>query len=261
MQLIKNANLLVDGELKQHDVLIDGQTIAQVAETITPPTAEVFDANGAFLTNGLVDVHVHFREPGFTYKETIASGSAAAARGGFTTVVAMPNLNPVPDSPERVAQQVALNAKNGVVHVAQYGAISAGLTDQTVSDIAGMSAAGAVAFSNDGKGVQTADTMLQAMTAAASVHKPLVAHLEDDSLLHGGVMNAGATANKLQLPGITGLAESAQLARDLVLAQATGVHYHVAHISTQTSVELVRLAKAQGVHVTAEVSPHHLLLA
>ena len=165
MQLIKNANLLVDGELKQHDVLIDGQTITQVAETITAPTAEVFDANGAFLTNGLVDVHVHFREPGFTYKETIASGSAAAARGGFTTVVAMPNLNPVPDSPERVAQQVALNAKNGVVHVAQYGAISAGLTDQTVSDIAGMSAAGAVAFSNDGKGVQTADTMLQAMAA------------------------------------------------------------------------------------------------
>lgn len=261
MQLIKNANLLVDGELKQHDVLIDGQKIAQVAETITAPTAKVFDANGAFLTNGLVDVHVHFREPGFTYKETIASGSAAAARGGFTTVVAMPNLNPVPDSPERVAQQVALNAKNGVVHVEQYGAISAGLTDQTVSDIAGMSAAGAVAFSNDGKGVQTADTMLQAMTAAASVNKPLVAHLEDDSLLHGGVMNAGETANKLQLPGITGLAESAQLARDLVLAQATGVHYHVAHISTKTSVELVRLAKAQGVHVTAEVSPHHLLLA
>jgi len=114
MQLIKNANLLVDGELKQHDVLIDGQKIAQVAETITAPTAKVFDANGAFLTNGLVDVHVHFREPGFTYKETIASGSAAAARGGFTTVVAMPNLNPVPDSPERVAQQVALMPKMGL---------------------------------------------------------------------------------------------------------------------------------------------------
>lgn len=261
MQLIKNANLLIDGQLKPRDVLIDGQKIVQVAETITAPGAAVFDAKGAFLSNGLVDVHVHFREPGFDYKETIATGSAAAARGGFTTVVAMPNLNPVPDNPARVAQQVALNAKNGVVHVAQYGAISSGLTDQVISDIDGMAAAGAVAFSNDGKGVQTADTMLQAMTAAARVHKPLVAHLEDDSLLHGGVMNAGETANKLQLPGITGLAESAQLARDLVIAQATGVHYHVAHISTATSVELVRLAKAQGVNVTAEVSPHHLLLA
>lgn len=261
MQLIKNAKVLIAGKLVQRDVLIDGQKIAQVAENITSAEAEVFDAKGAFLTNGLVDVHVHFREPGFEYKETIATGSAAAARGGFTTVVAMPNLNPVPDNAARVASQVALNEANGVVHVAQYGAISAGLTEQTISDIAGMSAAGAVAFSNDGKGVQTADTMLQAMQAAARVNKPLVAHLEDDSLLHGGVMNAGDTAQSLGLPGITGLAESAQLARDLVIAQATGVHYHVAHISTKTSVNLVRIAKSQGVRVTAEVSPHHLLLA
>ncbi len=261
MQLIKNAKVLIAGKLVQRDVLIDGQKIAQVAENITSAEAEVFDAKGAFLTNGLVDVHVHFREPGFKYKETIATGSAAAARGGFTTVVAMPNLNPVPDNAARVASQVALNEANGVVHVAQYGAISAGLTEQTISDIAGMSAAGAVAFSNDGKGVQTADTMLQAMQAAARVNKPLVAHLEDDSLLHGGVMNAGDTAQSLGLPGITGLAESAQLARDLVIAQATGVHYHVAHISTKTSVNLVRIAKSQGVRVTAEVSPHHLLLA
>ena len=261
MQLIKNAKVLIAGKLVQRDVLIAGQKIAQVAENITSAEAEVFEANGAFLTNGLVDVHVHFREPGFEYKETIATGSAAAARGGFTTVVAMPNLNPVPDNAARVASQVALNEANGVVHVAQYGAISAGLTDQTISDIAGMSAAGAVAFSNDGKGVQTADTMLQAMQAAARVNKPLVAHLEDDSLLHGGVMNAGDTAQSLGLPGITGLAESAQLARDLVIAQATGVHYHVAHISTKTSVNLVRIAKSQGVRVTAEVSPHHLLLA
>lgn len=261
MQLIKNAKILVDGKLATRDVLVDGKKIAQVAENITMRTADIIEANGAFLTSGLVDVHVHFREPGFEYKETIATGSAAAARGGFTTVIAMPNLNPVPDSAERVAQQVALNQTSGVVHVAQYGAISADLTNTAVSDIVGMSSAGAVAFSNDGKGVQTADTMLQAMIAAADVNKPLVAHLEDDSLLHGGVMNAGEAAKNLELPGITGLAESAQLARDLVLAQATGVHYHVAHISTKTSVELVRIAKSQGVRVTAEVSPHHLLLA
>lgn len=260
MQRIKQAKILIDGELVTRDVLIDGKTITRVAEHIESDV-ETIDAKGAFLSAGLVDVHVHFREPGFEYKETIATGSAAAARGGFTTVIAMPNLNPVPDTPARLAKQIALNQGSAAVHVAQYGAVSSDLTATAISDIVGMSQAGAAAFSNDGKGVQTADTMLQAMQAAAQANKPLVAHLEDDSLLHGGVMNAGAQAEKIGLPGITGLAESSQLARDLVLAKATGVHYHVAHISTKASVDLVRIAKQQGVKVTAEVSPHHLLLA
>lgn len=261
MTVIKNARVLLNDELVQRDVQFKDGKIVSVSKLIDDTNDRYFDAKQAFLSAGLIDVHVHFREPGFEYKETIATGSKAAARGGFTTVIAMPNLNPVPDNPKLLADQIQRNTDNGLIHIAQYGAISANLTATKISDIKGMADAGATAFTNDGKGVQTADTMLQAMQAAASVNKPLAAHLEDDSLLHGGVMNAGATAKKLELPGITGLAESTQLARDLVLAKATGVHYHVAHISTKESVALVRMAKAAGVNVTAEVSPHHLLLA
>ncbi|GMA68800.1 dihydroorotase [Leuconostoc litchii] len=261
MQLIKNAQILLENQLITKDVLIDQGKINKVSDHIDYANAEVFEANGLFLSAGLIDVHVHFREPGYEYKETIRSGSQAAARGGFTTVIAMPNLNPVPDSEEKINAQILLNKANGLVHIEQYGALSNGLTSTHVTNIEGMSNAGAKAFTNDGKGVQTADTMLQAMIAAKHVNKPLAAHLEDNTLIHSGVMNAGQIAERLALPGITGLAESTQLARDLVLARATGVHYHVAHISTKESVSLVRMAKKEGVHVTAEVSPHHLLLS
>ncbi|MDC2816574.1 dihydroorotase [Leuconostoc suionicum] len=261
MQLIKNAKILWNNQLIPRDILIDKGIIQKISDHLESNAATTFDAKGAFLSTGLVDVHVHFREPGFEYKETINSGSKAAARGGFTTVIAMPNLNPVPDNEEKITNQIARNKQNGVIHIEQYGAISNNLTSTQVTNIKGMSTAGAKAFTNDGKGVQTANTMLQAMVAAASVNKPLAAHLEDDTLVHDGVMNEGEASIKLALPGITGLAESSQLARDLVLAKATGVHYHVAHISTKESVELVRIAKHEGVHVTAEVSPHHLLLS
>ncbi|MCT4383317.1 dihydroorotase [Leuconostoc suionicum] len=261
MQLIKNAKILWNNQLVPRDILIDKGIIQMISDHLENNAATTFDAKGAFLSTGLVDVHVHFREPGFEYKETINSGSKAAARGGFTTVIAMPNLNPVPDNEEKITNQIARNKQNGVIHIEQYGAISNNLTSTQVTNIKGMSTAGAKAFTNDGKGVQTANTMLQAMVAAASVNKPLAAHLEDDTLVHDGVMNEGEASIKLALPGITGLAESSQLARDLVLAKATGVHYHVAHISTKESVELVRIAKHEGVHVTAEVSPHHLLLS
>lgn len=262
MLLIKNAKILSDNQQTiQRDILIQDGTIQEIGDNLSDAQADVFDAQGHFLTPGLVDVHVHFREPGFEYKETIQTGSLAAARGGFTTVMAMPNLNPVPDDQAKLAAQIARNQENSVIHVEQIGAISKDLTDHTINDIQGMTEAGAIAFSNDGKGVQTADTMLQAMTAAAKAKRPLIAHLEDDTLLHGGVMNDGEVSQQLDLPGITGLAESSQLARDLVIAKVTGVHYHVAHISTKESVALVRMAKTQGVHVTAEVSPHHLLLS
>ncbi|MCO6183864.1 dihydroorotase [Leuconostoc fallax] len=262
MLLIKNAKILSDNQQTiQRDILIQDGTIQEIGDNLSDAQADVFDAQGHFLTPGLVDVHVHFREPGFEYKETIQTGSLAAARGGFTTVMAMPNLNPVPDDQAKLAAQIARNQENSVIHVEQIGAISKDLTDHTINDIQGMTEAGAIAFSNDGKGVQTADTMLQAMTAAAKAKRPLIAHLEDDTLLHGGVMNDGEVSQQLGLPGITGLAESSQLARDLVIAKVTGVHYHVAHISTKESVALVRMAKSQGVHVTAEVSPHHLLLS
>lgn len=262
MLLIKNAKILSDNQQTiQRDILIQDGMIQEIGNNLSDAQADVFDAQGHFLTPGLVDVHVHFREPGFEYKETIQTGSLAAARGGFTTVMAMPNLNPVPDDQAKLAAQIARNQENSVIHVEQIGAISKDLTDHTINDIQGMTEAGAIAFSNDGKGVQTADTMLQAMTAAAKAKRPLIAHLEDDTLLHGGVMNDGEVSQQLGLPGITGLAESSQLARDLVIAKVTGVHYHVAHISTKESVALVRMAKSQGVHVTAEVSPHHLLLS
>ena len=172
----------------------------------------------------------------------------------------MPNLNPVPATQAAFQQIKANNEANGRVHIYQYAAISEGLIAEDVSDMAALAADGAIAFTNDGKGVQTAATMLTAMQAAAKVHRPLVAHVEDESLVNGGVMNLGTRSRELGLPGIDPLAESSQLARDLVIAKATGVHYHVAHISTKESVNLVRFAKSQGVHVTAEVSPHHLLL-
>lgn len=259
--LIKNAQIIVENsDLTQTDVLVRDGRIAEIAPKLTIKADKVIDAKGALLTPGLIDIHVHFREPGFEYKETIATGSYAAARGGFTTVAAMPNLDPVPSTVEAFNQVKGLNEKNGIINVAQYAAISAGLTADEVSDIAGLADAGAVAFTNDGKGVQTAATMRDAMKLAASVDRPLVAHVEDESLVNGGVMNLGARSEELGLPGIDPLAESSQLARDLVIAKATGVHYHVAHISTAESVELVRIAKQQCVKVSAEVSPHHLLL-
>ena len=259
--LIKQAHLLVhDNELKLQDVLISEGKIAEIADEITTPATRTIDAQGALLTPGLVDVHVHFREPVFAYKETVATGSQAAARGGFTTVLAMPNLDPVPATPAAFTQIKANNEANGRVHIYQYAAISEGLTSADVSDMEALAADGAIAFTNDGKGVQTAATMLTAMQAAAKVKRPLVAHVEDESLVNGGVMNLGKRSKELGLPGIDPLAESSQLARDLVIAKATGVHYHVAHISTKESVDLVRIAKSQGVQVTAEVSPHHLLL-
>ncbi|GEP74369.1 dihydroorotase [Weissella thailandensis] len=259
--LIKQAHLLVhDNELKLQDVLISEGKIAEIADEITTPATRTIDAQGALLTPGLVDVHVHFREPGFAYKETVATGSQAAARGGFTTVLAMPNLDPVPATPAAFTQIKDNNEANGRVHIYQYAAISEGLTSADVSDMEALAADGAIAFTNDGKGVQTAATMLTAMQAAAKVKRPLVAHVEDESLVNGGVMNLGKRSKELGLPGIDPLAESSQLARDLVIAKATGVHYHVAHISTKESVDLVRCAKSQGVQVTAEVSPHHLLL-
>ncbi len=258
--LFKQVQIVEADQVVTRDVLVTDDTITAVAPQLDVTADRVIQATGQLLTPGLVDIHVHFREPGFEYKETIATGSRAAARGGFTTVAAMPNLNPVPATLSAFETVQARNQAAGVVHIAQYGAISEGLTADEIGDLPALAAAGAIAFTNDGKGVQTAATMLDAMTAAAKVNRPLVAHVEDESLVRGGVMNLGARSAELGLPGINPLAESAQLARDLMLAQATGVHYHVAHLSTKESVALVRLAKQNGIHVTAEVSPHHLLL-
>lgn len=221
---------------------------------------EVYDAKGQLITPGLVDVHVHLREPGFTYKETIEAGSKAAARGGFTTVCAMPNLNPVPDTAEKLKNVYNLIKQNAVVKVLQYAPITENLRSEVLVDQEALIAEGAFAFTNDGVGVQTAGTMYLAMKEAAKNKKALVAHTEDESLLFGGVMHAGKKAEELGLPGILSVTESSQIARDLLLAEATGVHYHVCHVSTKESVRVIRDAKKAGIHVTAEVSPHHLIL-
>lgn len=254
--LIKHA--VINGRCQ--DILIQDGQIQKIARGIETAADEEINVQGATAIPGLIDVHVHFREPGLTYKETIETGSHAAAHGGFTTVMTMPNVKPVVDTADKVAAQVALNQENSLVKIAQYGALSANLVGQGAADLKAMAQAGAMAFSNDGHGVQDAQTMLEAMKAAKAADRVISAHLEDDSLIQGGVINAGPTADRLGLPGMTGLSESTQLARDLVMAKETGVRYHVAHISTKESVAQVRLAKQMGLNVTAEVSPHHLFL-
>ncbi|EPB3001079.1 dihydroorotase [Enterococcus hirae] len=260
--LIKNGQINTrKNETTPAEIWIENGKIKAIGEGFSEAEFdEVFDAKGQLITPGLVDVHVHLREPGFTYKETIAAGTKAAARGGFTTVCAMPNLNPVPDTPEKLEQVYDLIKRDAVVKVLQYTPITENLRSEVLVDQEAMIKAGAFAFTNDGVGVQTAGTMYQAMKEAAKNNKALVAHTEDESLLFGGVMHAGDKAKELGLPGILSVTESSQIARDLLLAEATGVHYHVCHVSTKESVRVIRDAKKAGIQVTAEVSPHHLIL-
>ncbi len=260
--LIKNGQINTrKNETAPAEIWIENGKIKAIGEGFSEAEFdEVFDAKGQLITPGLVDVHVHLREPGFTYKETIAAGTKAAARGGFTTVCAMPNLNPVPDTPEKLEQVYDLIKRDAVVKVLQYAPITENLRSEVLVDQEAMIKGGAFAFTNDGVGVQTAGTMYQAMKEAAKNNKALVAHTEDESLLFGGVMHAGDKAKELGLPGILSVTESSQIARDLLLAEATGVHYHVCHVSTKESVRVIRDAKKAGIHVTAEVSPHHLIL-
>lgn len=261
--LIKGGRCFVDGRLVDTDVLIKDGKIQALGKNLVAEDSvnKLIDASGKLVAPGLVDVHVHFRDPGLTYKETVETGSKAAAHGGFTTVGAMPNVDPVPDTPEKMQQMIKHNQQTGVVHVAQYSSVTVNRQGDQSVDFQAMKDAGAFAFSNDGSGIQTAGTMYRAMEGAAKVGLPLAAHVEDNSLLFGGVMTAGKRSKELGLPGAPSVSESAQVARDLVLAKATGVHYHICHVSTKESVELVRLAKKEGVNVTCEVTPHHLLLA
>ena len=208
---------------------------------------------------GFCDVHVHFREPGFSYKETIASGSRAAARGGYTDVCTMPNLNPVPDSAEHLRRQQELIGRDACIHVHPYGAITLGQKGEQLADLAAM-AGSCIAFSDDGRGVQSDELMRRAMEEAKRLGKMIVAHCEVNDLLRGGYIHDGSYAAAHGHRGICSESEWQQIARDLKLAKETGCAYHVCHISTKESVEIIRGAKAEGVNVTCETGPHYLLM-
>ena len=218
-----------------------------------------FDNDKYFVFPGFCDVHVHFREPGFSYKETIASGSAAAAHGGYTAVCTMPNLDPVPDSAEHLQVQLDAIKRGAAIRVLPYGAITVGEKGEKLADMEAMSDK-VCAFSDDGKGVQNDEMMREAMAAAKRLGKIIAAHCEDNSLLFGGYIHDGEYARMHGHRGISSASEYKQIERDLRLAEETGCAYHVCHISTKESVELIRQAKAHGVNVTCETAPHYLVL-
>lgn len=261
--LIQHGQVYTGGRLVKSDVLITDGRIQAIGQELVDPSSvdQVIDATDLLVSPGLVDVHVHYRDPGLTQKETIKTGSMAAAHGGFTTVGAMPNVDPVPDTPNKIAYMVERNHTDGVVHIKQYASITMGRLSDDLVDYEGVKIAGAFALSNDGNGVQLAGTMYKAMQGAAKAGLPIAAHVEDESLLFGGKMTLSERSQELGIPGAPSVSESAQVARDLVLANDTGVQYHICHVSTKESLAMVKFAKEKGVNVTCEASPHHLLLS
>ena len=230
-----------------------------VCSSLSAPGLSGFDSSEYVIFPGFCDVHVHFREPGFSYKETIATGSRAAARGGYTAVCTMPNLNPVPDSVEHLEVQRRLIEETACIHIYPYGAITVGEQGEALSDLEGM-APDVVGFSDDGRGVQSDDLMRQAMLRAKALGKPIVAHCEVNSLLRGGYIHDGDYAKAHGHRGICSESEWGQIARDLQLVKETGCAYHVCHVSTKESVALIRKAKAEGLDVTCETGPHYLVM-
>ncbi len=260
-KLIKNGRLLTEnGELLQKDILIEGGKIAKIGVEIESTDAEVIDAGGLLAVPGLVDLHVHLREPGGEKKETIETGTLAAARGGFTTIAPMPNTRPVPDTVEQLEWLNRRIAETAHVRVLPYASITVRQLGSELTDFEGLKQAGAFAFTDDGVGVQSAGMMLSAMKKAAAVSMPVVAHCEENTLINKGSVHEGEFARKHAINGIPSVCESVHIARDVLLAEAAGCHYHVCHISTKESVRVVRDSKRAGIKVTAEVTPHHLLL-
>ncbi len=257
--LLQNAQLLSSGGVfRAADVLLSGGRIVSIGDRISCHADAVsIDLHKAVLFPGFVDVHVHLREPGFSYKETIRTGTLAAAHGGFAHVAAMPNLDPVPDCAAALAVQRAIIEKDALVHVHPYGAISVGEKGERLADLDGL-APGVIAFSDDGRGVQSESLMREAMMQCRRLGKILAAHCEDNSLLHGGYIHDGAYARAHGHRGICSESEWGPIARDLRLAEETGCAYHVCHVSTKESVALIRAAKRRGVDVTCETAPHYL---
>ena len=260
--LIQNGYVL-DPENKREgkfDVLIEDEKIIKVAEQITAHADKVLDASGCYVMPGFIDLHVHLRDPGLEYKETLETGGKAAARGGVTTICAMPNTKPVVDNGEKV-EDVHNRAKtDSPVHVIQIGAITIGQQGQELADIEGMAKAGCHAISEDGKSVMNASLYRKAMKIAKENGISIFAHCEDITMVEGGVMHADEKAQALGLKGITNAVEDVIVARDILLAKETGVRLHLCHCSTEDSVKLVDAAKKEGLPVTAEVCPHHFAM-
>lgn len=258
---LTNAKCLTSSnELVSCEILIEDDKIVKTAPKVTEQADKTIDADNNLVVPGFIDVHIHLREPGGEYKETIATGTQSAARGGYTTVCNMPNTNPVPDSKDTLEKLLQKIKEDAVVRVLPYASITKGLKGEERTNIKELFEQGAFAFTDDGVGIQTANQMFQAMKEAAACGAAIVAHCEDNSLVYGGVTHDGEVSKRLNLPGIPSLSESVQIARDVLLAEAADCHYHVCHVSTKESVRVIRDAKRAGIKVTGEVSPHHLLL-
>ncbi|OCA83896.1 dihydroorotase [Pseudobacillus wudalianchiensis] len=259
--LIKNGNILAEnGELKKQDIRVEGTKILEIGENLAENGEHVLDAEGQLIVPGLIDLHVHLREPGGEHKETIETGTMAAAAGGFTTIAAMPNTRPVPDTVENLTNLNNRIEETSHVRVLPYASITIREAGKELTDFVSLKETGAFAFTDDGVGVQQAGMMYEAMKKAAAIDAAVVAHCEDNSLIYGGAVHDGEFAAKHDIPGIPSICESVHIARDVLIAEAAGCHYHVCHISTEGSVRTVRDAKKAGIRVTAEVTPHHLLL-
>lgn len=258
--LLTGGSVFRDGGFQPLDIAVSEGRIVSVSPRLPGEGAAVLELNHCLVVPGFVDVHVHLREPGFSYKETVASGTAAAAAGGYTAVCAMPNLNPVPDSLEHLRRSLEAIARTAAVRVYPYGAVTRGEKGEALADLAAM-APHVPGFSDDGKGVQSEAMMRAAMALAKALDRPIAAHCEDESLLAPGwCVHDGEYARRHGLPGNNPASEWRQVERDIRLVRETGCRYHVCHVSTKESVALIRQAKAEGLSVTCETGPHYLLL-
>ena len=263
--LIQNGRIVdpVNRIDAKSDILIADDRIERVGgkiEVADNPAVDVIDAEGLIVTPGLIDMHVHLREPGFEHKETIATGTRAAEAGGFTSVASMANTNPASDSPEVIKFVRTRARESGSANVFPLGSITKMLAGEELTDVPSLLEAGAVAVSDDGKTVMNAELMRQALAFSAELDFPVMVHCEEHNLNSGSVMNLGETSRKLKLPGSANAAEDIIVARDIMLAELTGGHIHILHVSTAGAVELVRWGKRRGVRVTAEAMPHHFTL-
>ncbi len=259
--LIQNVNVLNgNNELIETDVFVENGVVEAIGKDLRVEADRTVDGGGKLLSPGFIDIHVHLREPGGEHKETIETGTHAAAKGGFTTVCAMPNTRPVPDTKENLTLVNELIEKNARIRVLPYASITIREAGKELTNFKELKEHGAFAFTDDGVGVQSAGMMYEAMQQAAELDMAVVAHCEDNSLIYGGAMHEGEKSKEMGIKGIPSICEAVQIARDVLLAEAAGAHYHVCHVSTKESVRAIREAKAAGIHVTAEVTPHHLLL-